>query len=68
VFAGKAICSQRLVLSVSLDGVTEVDGDKEMGSAEKAKSRRRRARARYRRGSRSHGGPLELVVKVAHFP
>lgn len=64
-FGGEALCSQRFVLSVSQEEVTEAVRDKEMCCGEKTK--RRRGRAGCWEG-RSHGEPQDLVVKVAHFP
>lgn len=57
------------VLSVSLDEVTEVGGDKEICCGEK-KGQRGGGEVQEQDVGRSgsHSGPQDLVVEVAHFP
>lgn len=60
--------SQRLVLLVSLDEVSEIERDREMCCGERRQRGGGQVQERDVGSSRSHGWPQDLVVEVAHFP
>lgn len=66
----EGVFSLMLVPSASLDEVTETDKGKEIFFCGKeAKMKKREGEQEQDAGrSRSHGGPQDLVVEVAHFP